>query len=59
MDFLQCGIIFDRIMKELAIDGKKYVKASAIAKDLGYTSDYVGQLCRGGKIDAQLVAIAR
>ena len=42
-------------MKELAIDGKKYVKASAIAKDLGYTSDYVGQLCRGGKIDAQLV----
>ncbi len=41
-------------MDVLAINGKNYVKASVIARDLGYTADYVGQLCRAGKVDAKL-----
>jgi len=42
-------------MKELVINGVTYVKAIEIAKHLGYTSDYVGQLCRAGKVVAQKV----
>jgi len=41
-------------MDVLVIDGKNYVKAGVIARDLGYTADYVGQLCRQGKVDAKL-----
>lgn len=36
-------------------DGVEYVKASVAAKQFRYTSDYIGQLCRGKKIDARLV----
>lgn len=42
-------------METLVLDGKTFVKASKAARDLGYTSDYVGQLCRGGKITSHLV----
>jgi len=42
-------------METLVLDGKTYVKASKAALDLGYTADYVGQLCRGGSVDAHLV----
>jgi hypothetical protein len=42
-------------MEILVLNGKTYVKASRAARDLGYTSDYVGQLCRGGHVDAHLV----
>lgn len=42
-------------MEVLELDGKRYLKAAAAARELGYTSDYVGQLCRSGKIDAHLV----
>ncbi|MDC1205226.1 hypothetical protein N8083_00055 [Candidatus Pacebacteria bacterium] len=42
-------------MEVLELNGITYVKASSIARDLGYTADYVGQLCRSGKVDAQLV----
>ncbi|MCR4286314.1 MAG: hypothetical protein NUW00_05450 [Candidatus Kaiserbacteria bacterium] len=42
-------------MEVLVLDGKSYVKASKAAKDLGYATDYVGQLCRGGKVDAHLI----
>lgn len=42
-------------METLVLNGKSYVKASKAARDLGYTADYVGQLCRGGKVDAHLV----
>lgn len=42
-------------MEVLVLDGKEYVKASKAARDLGYATDYVGQLCRGGKIDAHLI----
>lgn len=42
-------------MNSVTVDGKNYVKAGVIARELGYTGDYVGQLCRAGKVDAQLV----
>lgn len=42
-------------MEVVQFDGKKYVKASKAAEEVGYTADYVGQLCRAGKIDSRLV----
>lgn len=42
-------------MEVLVLDGKNYIKASKAAKELGYTSDYVGQLCRSGKVNAHLI----
>ena len=42
-------------METLVLNGKTYVKASKAARDLGYTADYVGQLCRSGSVDAHLV----
>ena len=42
-------------MNSVSVDGKNYVKAKVLARNLGYTGDYVGQLCRAGKVDAQLV----
>ena len=42
-------------MEILVLDGKTYVKASKAAKDLGYATDYVGQLCRNDQIDAHLI----
>lgn len=42
-------------MNTIAFDGVEYIKASVAAKDFGYTSDYIGQLCRAKKIDARLV----
>lgn len=42
-------------MEVLTLNGKRYVKASKAAKDFGYATDYVGQLCRTGAVDAHLV----
>lgn len=42
-------------MELLVLDGKNYVKASKAAKELGYATDYVGQLCRSGQVDAHLI----
>lgn len=42
-------------MDILVLDGKEYIKASKAAKDLGYTSDYIGQLCRNKSISAHLI----
>jgi len=42
-------------MEELVLEGKKYVSAKRAAKLTGYTKDYVGQLCRAGKLPAQMV----
>lgn len=42
-------------METVILDGVEYVKASVAAKRFHYTSDYIGQLCRGKKIDARLV----
>ena len=40
---------------DLYLSGKKYISARRAAEITGYTSDYVGQLCRAGKIDATMV----
>jgi hypothetical protein len=42
-------------MESISVGGKNYIKASVAARDLGYTADYVGQLCRSGKVEAELV----
>ncbi len=42
-------------MDSVVFDGVTYVKASVAAKSFRYTSDYIGQLCRGKKVDARLV----
>jgi hypothetical protein len=39
-------------------NGLVYVKASILAKRHRYTTDYIGQLCRQNKVDAQLVGRA-
>ncbi len=45
-------------MDELQISGKRFISSRRIARDHGYTSDYVGQLIRGGKIIGQKVGRA-
>lgn len=42
-------------MDELTLDNKKYLSSKQAAKVTGYAKDYVGQLCREGRIDARLV----
>lgn len=42
-------------MDELIIDDKKYVSSKRAAKITGYAKDYVGQLCREGRVTARLV----
>jgi len=42
-------------METVELDGVRYVKASVAAKKFRYTQDYIGQLCRGKKVDARLV----
>jgi hypothetical protein len=40
---------------ELFLSGKTYVSSKRAAETSGYAQDYIGQLCRGGLIDAQRV----
>lgn len=42
-------------MDELTIEDKKYLSSKKAAKLTGYAKDYVGQLCREGKVEARLV----
>ena len=42
-------------MITVTLDGVEYTKASSVAKQFGYTADYLGQLCRGKKVNARLV----
>jgi hypothetical protein len=42
-------------MDELIIDDKKYVSSKQAAKITGYAKDYIGQLCREGRVPARLV----
>lgn len=39
-------------LNEITIDGKQYVSVKRAAVLAEYTTDYVGQLCRGGKLEA-------
>jgi hypothetical protein len=40
---------------EIVLAGKKYVSSKRAAEISGYAKDYVGQLCRGGKLSAKLI----
>jgi hypothetical protein len=40
---------------DLYFDGKKYISSSRAAKISGYVNDYVGQLCRDGKLDCRMI----
>ena len=42
-------------MDKVTLNGKVYERSAAVAKRHGYTSDYMGQLSRSGKVDAELV----
>lgn len=42
-------------MDEIIIDQKKYVSSKRAAELTGYAKDYVGQLCREGRVPARLV----
>jgi hypothetical protein len=42
-------------MDELTLDDKKYISSKQAAKITGYAKDYVGQLCREGRVQARLV----
>ena len=42
-------------MDELTIGDKIYVSSKKAAKITGYTKDYVGQMCREGRVEARLV----
>lgn len=39
----------------LDIGGERYVASRSAAEKFGYTSDYIGQLARGGSVRAQLI----
>lgn len=40
---------------DLFFGGKKYISSSRAAKISGYVNDYIGQLCRDGKLESQMV----
>lgn len=42
-------------MDEILIDEKRYVSSKQAAKLTGYAKDYIGQLCREGRVPARLV----
>ncbi len=42
-------------MEELIIEGKTYISSKRAAEITGYAKDYVGQLCREGRVKARLV----
>lgn len=42
-------------MDEILIGEKKYISSKQAAKATGYAKDYIGQLCREGRVPARLV----
>ena len=42
-------------MDTVTVNDKTYVKAAKAADEVGYTPDYVGQLCRKGALDAMML----
>ncbi len=47
--------VYFQHMEEIIIEGKKYIPSKQAAKLTGYAKDYVGQLCREGRVPARLV----
>ncbi len=41
--------------KDLFLEGIQYISASQAAKKIGYAGDYVGQLCRDGKVPSRMI----
>lgn len=39
----------------IVLDGKKYISSKRAAQLGGYTKDYIGQMCRSGKLNAKLL----
>ncbi len=46
---------YNQRMDEITIEDKVYVSSKQAAKITGYAKDYVGQLCREGRVEARLV----
>lgn len=44
---------------DLIFEGKKYISAKRASKLVSYTRDYVGQLCREGKVESRMVGRSR
>lgn len=42
-------------MDELIVDGEKYISSKRAARLSGYTKDYIGQMCRAGRIPSKMV----
>lgn len=42
-------------MNEILIDEKKYISSKRASEITGYAKDYIGQLCREGRVQARLV----
>jgi hypothetical protein len=40
---------------ELFFDGKKYISSKRAAQISGYANDYIGQLCRGEKLESRMI----
>ncbi len=43
---------------DLFFDGKKYISSKRVSEITGYTSDYIGELCRDGRLDCRMVGRA-
>src|SRR3989344_3444496 len=44
---------------EIILDGKKYISSRRAGEITRYTNDYIGQLCRAGKVDGKLIGRIR
>ena len=42
-------------MNEILIDDRKYISSKRAAEITGYAKDYIGQLCREGRVPARLI----
>jgi hypothetical protein len=42
-------------MNEITLDGKTYLSSRRAAEVTGYAKDYIGQLCREGRVEARLI----
>lgn len=38
---------------DISLDGKQYISSKRASEEIGYSQDYIGQLARGGHIDAK------
>jgi hypothetical protein len=53
--YFKKALMYNESMDSITIHGEKYISSKRAAEILNYTQDYIGQLCRGGKIPAERV----